>query len=255
VLSRKELQHFSLEMNKMSNSDESFGYLVFGASVALGLMALFLSLALSLSESGTDPLTPFIAFLIFATVIAIAVGVRGRRRGGSKATWRKSRLAAMLMAWAPGRGHVYLDRPREGIKFLVTAVVGMTVTLATVPLHEPNIVIYGFVIMLFSVTWSCIDVNRICDEMGLPYTESIWGGEFEMHFKRSDILEVLLFALMGLALFFIGHSMATNTAVESHPDEGYIAIFNCVAPLFPIAIAAKYAAIHMSKRRKSTGDR
>ncbi|MDR0523887.1 MAG: hypothetical protein LBG62_05650 [Candidatus Methanoplasma sp.] len=219
----------------------------------MGLVAVFLSLALSLSEFGMGLQALFVAYVASMCAVAFAVGARWKRRGGSRTAWKKSRLAAMLMAWAPGMGHAYLDRLGEGVKFLVAAAISSAVTLAAVPLHEPDLALYGLFMLIFSATWSCIDVNRICDEMDLPYTKSVLGAGMEMHFKRSDVLEVLLFACMGLTMFGVGHVIITDLMTEPLPDKAYIALFDCVAPLFPIAIAAKYAAIHLAKRRKGAG--
>jgi hypothetical protein len=232
-----------------SNKDESAGYAIFGISWGLGLSIIFISLILATSGFRTSIFSILVLYPIAISIISIMVGIYGVRKKKFEKVRTKSRLAAMLMAWAPGMGHDYLGRPKEGIKFLIPLIVGIFITFLSVPLQDGDLVFYGGAFMIFSVTWSCVDVNRICDEMDLPYSESPFGSQIEIHFKRSDLLEVLLFFGMWLLLLIIGHVILTDMMTEPLPDKDYIFFFDCIALLFPLSISVKYLWSHASKSK------
>jgi hypothetical protein len=120
----------------MSNSDESFGYIVFGVSLGLGLLIVFSSLILSVSDFGTGPLNLLIVYPLSVCAVSLCFGVYGRRKTPQKKSFKKSRLAAMLMAWAPGKGHDYLGYPGQGIKFLIPLAIGIAITAISVPIQS-----------------------------------------------------------------------------------------------------------------------
>jgi hypothetical protein len=233
----------------MPNKDESRGYTIFGVSLGLGMLIIFVSLALAMSNFGTNILTLLIVYPIAIVTIAVLSGFYGKRNSKSERLGKKSRLAAMLMAWAPGKGHEYLGYPQQGKKFIVPLAIGVVITAISVPFQDGDLVFYGCVFMLFSVVWSCVDTNRICDELKLPYSESMLGRELEIHFKRSDILEILLFYIMWLLLIGVGHGILTDVMNEPLPDKAYIQFFDIVGLAFPVIITIKYVSIYIVRAR------
>lgn len=139
----------------------------------------------------------------------------------------------MLLSFLPPLGHRYLGRWRRGVPVMMAMMLAITmlVVSAVLALGDPDRVdgyavssmLYGLWVLIFSWTWSALEVNDACNRLGLGHEN----GFFEMKVRDTASWMVALGLVVASSIF------ATSAFLWA---EGYISAAG-TASLTSVALA------------------
>ena len=218
------------------------------AHIAVGLiMALFL-FAIALFTNSIRMLYLVFAFAIPLIVIGIASIAETRHAGtGEKNT--KTRSTASVLS-VIGLGHLYLGKKLKSFLFFTGFIIGATVLITGTikledvgyPVDAANILfLYGLFMFTTVLMWSALDVNRLCNEMGLEIIDSY----YEMDFERTDMI---LSALLIISFILFALTSVLMICYDVTPDRRINAAVLLASFLLPLYVFLNYR----DKKRKGT---
>ena len=178
---------------------KNFAYFAVGSILTIAVVVSFLFM---------DTLIKYdLLFLaIFVLVPLIIIGAYGMIKDRSSGVKEdvKNRDAASMLSLIPGLGHFYLDKNFKGVLFFIGLVLsGMIFALGMISGSDnygyvfgtPDVLyIYGILMLLTVLIWAALDVEWLCNEMGLEDSEC-WT------IKRTDL--VLSILLLTFFMLFI----------------------------------------------------
>ncbi len=173
--------------------------------VAFGIVATAIVIG-AMFYAGIGPIS--LLYLIFlASIIwhCLIRGIYGLYKSRSEViddAHQKEREAAMVLAWAPGLGHIYLGEFKRSFIPLTALVISVIcISYDLLIGTEMYLFIYGLILYFYAAFWSCIDVNEICNQLGLVHSDS----PFEMNWTRNslsmDILSITTYVLTVLITY------------------------------------------------------
>lgn len=125
----------------------------------------------------------------------------------------KNRPSAMMYSFIPGLGHVYLHMYRSAVVFLLGHVAVITLILSMFASESEAVpslmaIIGAIVCMEFM---SLIDVERVCNNLQLPYT----GYAYELKIKNYDlayIITILISYMLGAV--YSSYALVSNSSSD-----------------------------------------
>jgi hypothetical protein len=169
-------------------SRSKIGIVVVSVGVISSILVLYLSGDLFLLSAPIASTYAALSLLLFS----------GEEEGADG----KKRVVADFYSHIPGAGHLYLGKRKRSIPFFLTVAAAILSLLLMIP--YPTDAAYIFFVMFFLTLLyvsliSLIDVDRLCDEMGLPYKDSTE----EVHVPEINLEYFIVTAAAASAVFLI----------------------------------------------------